>query len=52
MANQPNTKEFVIPAQAGIQMTKISPRKWDNIKVLTAAQDFYDWIPACAGMTT
>ena len=24
---------FVIPAQAGIQLIKKSPRKWDNIKL-------------------
>jgi len=28
------------------------PRKWDNIMILFASRrDFYDWIPACAGMT-
>jgi hypothetical protein len=33
-------------------MINNSPRKWDSIKVLTAAQIiFYDWIPACTGMT-
>jgi len=46
------SKYYVIPAQAGIQMIKISPRKWGNIMVLSALRRiFYCWIPACAGMT-
>jgi hypothetical protein len=29
------------------------PREWDNTKALSASQAvFYDWIPACAGMTS
>jgi len=42
----------VMPAQAGIQMIKNSPRKWDNTMVLSASQGILlAWIPACAGMT-
>jgi hypothetical protein len=45
-------KNCLIPAQTGIQMINNSPRKWDNTMVLSASQSiFYDWIPACAGMT-
>ena len=45
-------EKCVIPANAGIQLINNSPRKWDNIIALPAAQsNFYDWIPAFAGMT-
>jgi hypothetical protein len=45
-------KIFVIPAKAGIQMIKKSPRKWDNVISLFASRNlYYDWIPAFAGMT-
>jgi len=34
-------------------MIENPPRKWDNIKALSASQsNFYSWIPAFAGMTT
>ena len=52
MPNNPIRKNYVIPAQAGIQMINKSPRKRDNIMVLSALRSvFYCWIPACAGMT-
>ena len=45
-------KIHVIPAKAGIQMIKNSPRQWDNIMVLSASRRiFHCWIPAFAGMT-
>jgi hypothetical protein len=31
----------VIPAKAGIQMIEYFPRKWDDIKVLPAAQSVF-----------
>jgi hypothetical protein len=38
--------------QAGIQMIKNFPRRWDNIVVLSASQGIcFCWIPAYAGMT-
>jgi len=45
-------QNFVIPAQAGIQLIKNPPRKRVNIDVLSASRDVcYYWIPAFAGMT-
>jgi len=42
----------VIPAQAGIRMIKNFPLMWVRIMVLSASRCvFYDWIPACTGMT-
>jgi len=44
-------KNFVIPAQAGIQQ-KNSTRSEQNLCIGLLRRDFLiDWIPACAGMT-
>jgi len=45
-------RDFVIPAQAGIQCFKISPRSGQYLDVVVLRTNLLiDWIPACAGMT-
>jgi hypothetical protein len=49
--NNSLTPELVIPAQAGIQLIKKSPRSGSISGFVRFAGYLFRWIPACAGMT-